>query len=90
AEPILCDYRLLTIGVSESEIKTLVAGNRWLVLGPDGLDEVTSLTLASLIALRRATALHGVRHTVSFHSSIARASRFRELCNRLNDHLATD
>jgi predicted helicase len=83
AEPILCDYRLLTIGVRESEIKTLVADNRWLDLGPDGLDEVTSLALASLIALRRDTTLHGVRHTVSFHSSIARASRFRELCNRL-------
>ncbi len=90
ADPILCDYRLLTIGVRESEIKTLVADNRWLDLGPDGLDEVTSLALASLIALRRATALHGVRHTVSFHSSILRASRFRDLCNRLNDHLATE
>ena len=90
AEPILCDYRLLTIGVRESEIKTLVTDNRWLDLGSDGLDEVTSLALASLIALRRATTLHGVRHTVSFHSSIARASRFRELCNRLNDHLATE
>ena len=90
AEPILCDYRLLTIGVRESEIKTLVADNRWLDLGPDGLDEVTSLALASLIALRRATALHGVRHTVSFHSSILRASRFREFCNKLNDHLTTE
>lgn len=89
-DPILCDYRLLTIGVRESEVKALVADNRWLDLGPDGLDEVTSLALASLVALRRATALHGVRHTVSFHSSIARASRFRELCNRLNDHLATE
>ena len=90
SDPILCDYRLLTIGVRESEVKALVADNRWLDLGPDGLDEVTSLALASLVALRRATALHGVRHTVSFHSSIARASRFRELCNRLNDHLATE
>lgn len=90
ADPILCDYRLLTIGVRESEIKTLVADNRWLDLGPDGLDEVTSLALASLIALRRATAQYGVRHTVSFHSSILRASRFRDLNNRLNAHLATD
>ena len=88
AEPILCDYRLLTIGVREYEIKHLVAENRWLDLGPDGLDEVTSLALASLIALCRATERHGVRHTVSFHNSILRAARFRDLNNRLNEHLA--
>lgn len=85
--PILCDYRLLTIGVRESEVRALVEENRWLDLGPDGLDEVTSLALASLVALRRATTQYGVRHTVSFHSSILRAARFRELNNRLNDHL---
>jgi superfamily II DNA or RNA helicase len=85
--PILCDYRLLTIGVRESEVRALVEENRWLDLGPDGLDEVTSLALASLVALRRATAQYGVRHTVSFHSSILRASRFRDLNNRLNEHL---
>ncbi len=86
--PILCDYRLLTIGVRESEVRALVEQNRWLDLGPEGLDEVTSLALASLVALRRATAQYGVRHTVSFHSSILRASRFRDLNNRLNEHLS--
>ncbi len=90
ADPILCDYRLLTIGVRESEVRALVENNRWLDLGPDDLDEVTALALASLIALRRATERHGVKHTVSFHSSIARASRFRELCNKLNEHLTAE
>jgi superfamily II DNA or RNA helicase len=91
AEPaILCDYRILTIGVRQSDVAALVAANRWLDLGPDGPDEVTALALASLIALRRATAAHGVRHTVSFHSSIARARDFQTLCNRLNAHLATE
>ncbi|MBC8011271.1 MAG: DEAD/DEAH box helicase family protein [Burkholderiales bacterium] len=89
-QPILCDYRLLTIGVRESEVRGLLAENRWLDLGPDGLDEVTSLAIASLIALRRATSQYGVRHTVSFHSSILRAARFRDLCNRLNQHLASE
>lgn len=87
---ILCDYRILTIGVRQSDVAALVAANRWLDLGPDGPDEITALALASLIALRRATAAHGVRHTVSFHSSIARASRFTALCNDLNAHLATE
>jgi predicted helicase len=90
AEPaILCDYRVLTIGVRQSDVAALVAANRWLDLGPDGSDEITALALASLIALRRATAAHGVRHTVSFHSSIARAHDFQTLCNRLNAHLTT-
>ncbi len=91
AEPaILCDYRILTIGVRQSDVAALVAANRWLDLGPDGPDEITALALASLIALRRATAVHGVRHTVSFHSSIARAARFTALCNDLNAHLASE
>jgi predicted helicase len=87
APAILCDYRILTIGVRQSDVAALVAANRWLDLGPDGPDEITALALASLIALRRATAAHGVRHTVSFHSSIARAARFTALCNDLNAHL---
>ena len=91
AEPaILCDYRILTIGVRQSDVAALVAANRWLDLGPAGPDEVTALALASLIALRRATAAHGVRHTVSFHSSIARARDFQTLCNRLNAHLTAE
>jgi superfamily II DNA or RNA helicase len=85
--PILCDYRILTIGVRQSDVARLVAANRWLDLGADGLDEVTAQALASLIALRRATREHGVQHTVSFHSSIARAQQFRDLCARLNPAL---
>ena len=85
--PILSDYRILTIGVRESDVARLIEQNRWLDLGADGLDEVTATALASLIALRRATAVHGVRHIVSFHSSIARAKQFRDLCARLNSAL---
>ena len=88
--PILCDYRILTIGVRASDVARLVAANRWLDLGADGLDEVTAQALASLIALRRATREHGVRHTVSFHGSIARAQRFRDLCTRLNAALPAE
>ena len=86
--PILSDYRILTIGVRASEVARLVEANRWLDLGADGLDEVTAQALASLIALRRATREHRVRHTVSFHSSIARAKQFQELCGKLNAALA--
>lgn len=85
--PILSDYRILTIGVRESEVARLVEANRWLALGAEGLDEVTAQALASLVALPRATTEHSVQHTVSFHSSIARAKQFRDLCSRLNTAL---
>ncbi|MBI2511769.1 MAG: DEAD/DEAH box helicase family protein [Opitutae bacterium] len=88
--PILSDYRILTIGVRASEVARLVEANRWLDLGAEGLDEVTAQALASLIALRGATGEHGVRHAVSFHSSIARAKQFRELCGRLNGAFAAE
>ncbi|MDP2137200.1 MAG: DEAD/DEAH box helicase family protein [Candidatus Didemnitutus sp.] len=88
--PILSDYRILTIGVRESEVARLVEANRWLDLGTEGLDGVTAQALASLVALRRATVEHGVQHTVSFHSSIARAKQFRDLCARLNAALPAE
>ncbi len=88
--PILSDYRILTLGVRASDVARLVATDRWLDLGADGLDEVTAQALASLIALRRATREHGVRHTVSFHSSIARAQQFRDLCAGINAALPAE
>ncbi len=88
--PILSDYRILTLGIRASDVARLVETNRWLDLGADGLDEITAQALASLIALRRATRDHGVQHTVSFHSSIARAQQFRDLCARLNTALPAE
>jgi superfamily II DNA or RNA helicase len=93
AEPaILCDYRILTIGVRQSEVDRLLADNRYLSLKIKGDEDVETfaLTLASLVALQRATTEHGVRHTVSFHSSIPRAKQFRELCERLNSAFTSE
>lgn len=87
-KPILSDYRILTIGVRESDVVRFVEQNRWLDLGTADLDEITVQALASLVALRRATTAHGVRHTVSFHNSIARAKQFRDLCTCLDTTLA--
>ncbi len=90
--PILCDYRILTIGVRQSDVDQMLADNRYLSLKIAGDDdmEAFALTLASLVALRRATTKHGVRHTVSFHNSIPRAKQFRELCKRLNLALTSE
>ena len=77
--PIICDYKIITMVISQAEIETLVAQNRY--LRPETArwdDEVEAQMLASLIALRKAMHKYPIRHAVSFHSSIARAKAFRD------------
>ena len=77
--PIISDYKIITMVISQAEIETLVAQNRY--LRPETArwdDEVEAQMLASLIALRKAMHKYPIRHAVSFHSSIARAKAFRD------------
>ena len=82
--PILSDYQVLTIGVRESEIRRLVETNSFILPDKGKWSDVTAAAFASLIALRRAVQEHGVRHAVSFHSSIDRAKAFRVLSEQFN------
>lgn len=82
--PVLSDYQVLTIGVKESEIRRLVETNSFVRPDKGKWSDVTAAAFASLIALRRAVSEHGVRHAVSFHSSIERAKSFRTLSDQFN------
>lgn len=82
--PILSDYQVLTIGVKESEIRRLVESNTFIRPDKGKWSDVTAAAFASLIALRRSVQEHGVRHAVSFHSSIDRAKAFRALSDQFN------
>ncbi len=82
--PILSDYQVLTIGVKESEIRRLVETNTFVRPDKGKWSDVAAAAFASLIALRRAVQEHGVRHAVSFHSSIDRAKAFRTLSDQFN------
>jgi superfamily II DNA or RNA helicase len=82
--PILSDYQVLTIGVKESEIRRLVETNSFVQPDKGKWSDVTAAAFASLIALRRAVHEYGVRHAVSFHSSIDRAKAFRKLSDQFN------
>lgn len=77
--PILSDYRIVTVNVTRKEIEELISAN--VLVKPDrGVwnNEVEAEMLASLVALRKAMQKYPIKHAVSFHSSISRASAFRE------------
>ncbi len=82
--PILSDYQVHTISVTDEEIERLIRERNFVSLGADKLSDRTATLFASLIAIRRAVETCGVRHAVSFHSSIARAQEFQRLSREFN------
>ena len=85
--PILSDYQVHTISVSDEEIQKLIRGRNFISLGKGQLDDRDAPVVASLIALRRAVETCDVRHAVSFHSRISRAQGFQRLSQEFNREL---
>ncbi len=76
--PILCDYNVITIGVSREEIKDLIKKNVFVRPTSGKWDEeMEADMLAAMIALRKAMKEHPIKHAVSFHGSIQRAELFK-------------
>lgn len=50
---------------------------------------MTARALASVIALRKAVEQFGIKHAISFHSSIKRAKDFSRLCGSVSKSLAS-
>lgn len=82
--PIICDYKVLTISVTNDEIKQLIDKNKLLTDFDNNLEEQEAQSLASAIALRKATQKYGIKHAISFHRSISSANDFTNLHNTLN------
>lgn len=76
---ILCDYRVVVVGVTDKQIKSFV-NRRALVKA--GLIETDSESLATHIAVAKATKEWNLRRLISFHSRVAKARKFA------SDHLA--
>lgn len=77
--PILCDYNVITIGVSRQEVKELIQKN--LFVRPDSGkwdEDMEADMLAAMVASRKAMQEYPIKHAVSFHGSIKRAEQFRE------------
>ena len=81
--PIISDYRVVTMAISDQRIAELVEENRFLHLMGTALNEQEAQSLAAAVALRRAYADYGVKHAISFHRSIKAAEDFMELQNEL-------
>ena len=75
-DPIICDYRFVTIGISEQEIRDLWNENKYLRTSSDQLDEVATRSLAAGLALRKAYTKFKVKRAISFHGSIRKAENF--------------
>jgi superfamily II DNA or RNA helicase len=76
--PIISDYKILTIAVSDFQVRQLVQENRYLTTAVRPMDEREAISLAAGIALQRAFDEYGVSHAITFHRSIRVAEAFRD------------
>ena len=79
-EPLLTDYQVIVIGVTDAETKAWAADAR-LVRTKDGL-ETDARTLAAQIGLAKAVKKYNLTRMITFHRSVARASRFVDEARR--------
>jgi superfamily II DNA or RNA helicase len=79
SEGILSDYKIITLFISDKEVKEIIQKNAF--VKPEGKEwdkETEARTLASLIALRKAMQQFPIHHAVTFHSSIKKAEAFEK------------
>ena len=76
-QEILSDYKIITLFISDKEVKEMIEKNAF--VKPQGKEwdkETEARTLASMIALRKAMKQFPIHHAVTFHSSIKKAEAF--------------
>jgi superfamily II DNA or RNA helicase len=79
SEGILSDYKIISLFISDKEVKEIIQKNAF--VKPEGKEwdkETEARTLASLIALRKAMDQFPINHAVTFHSSIKKAEAFEK------------
>ncbi|MFZ4680822.1 MAG: DEAD/DEAH box helicase family protein, partial [Flavobacterium sp.] len=79
SEGILSDYKIITLFISDKEVKQIIEKNAF--VKPEGKEwdkETEARTLASMIALRKAMKQFPIHHAVTFHSSIKKAEAFEQ------------
>jgi superfamily II DNA or RNA helicase len=76
---LLTDYKIITIDVKKSEIAEFIKGNNLVQLNNKWKNETEARSLASMIALRKAMKVLPIKNAVSFHSSIEKAERNKDL-----------
>lgn len=82
---LLTDYKVVTIDVQKSEIAEFIKENNLVQLNEKWGKETEARSLASMLALRKAMKKFPIKNAVSFHSSIDKAIRNKELQNYITD-----
>ena len=76
---ILSDYKIITLFISNNEVRKLIEKNAFVKpIGKDWNEETEARTLAALIAIRKAMTDYPINHAVTFHSSIKKAEAFEQ------------
>ena len=77
---VICDYKVVTLAVAESKIRSLIQQNRRVLLRGRGKQDRMRLAqdVAAGELLAKAFESYGVRHAISFHRSIEAASGFTD------------
>lgn len=76
---LLTDYKVVTIDVRKEEIAEFIKENNLVQLNDKWKKETEARSLASMLALRKAMKRFNIKNAVSFHSSIEKAKRNKEL-----------
>ena len=76
---LLTDYKVVTIDVKESEVAEFIRDNDLVTLNSRWGKETEARSLASMLALRKAMDKYPIKNAVSFHSSIEKARRNKDL-----------
>lgn len=76
---LLTDYKIITIDVKKSEIAEFIKSNNLIQLSNKWKNETEARSLAAMIALRKAMKVLPIKNAVSFHSSIDKAQRNKDL-----------
>ena len=82
---LLTDYKVITIDIKKSEIAEFIRDNNLLQLNDKWKKETEARSLASMLALRKAMKRFSIKNAVSFHSSIEKAVRNKELQKHITE-----
>jgi len=82
---LLTDYKVITIDVKKSEIADFIKQNNLVQLNNKWKKETEARSLASMLALRKAMKQFPIKNAVSFHSSIEKAIRNKELQQHITE-----
>ena len=83
---LLSDYRVLILGITDSEIEELTQHRRYVELFGADL-QIDAESLAQMVGMIKAIREYDLQHVLTFHNRVSRAKSFVSLLKDLNDIL---